>query len=164
MPENTPAKALKWIIPILQKHSIQYEISGGFSAHIYGANRPINDIDIDISEEKFTAILPDIQNYIIYGPAPYKDEKWDLDLKILLNYEGQLIDIAGASNVKIYDEKEQNWRNFSSKFNTSQTKTIFEIEVQVIDPKDLIEYKKLLNGEHQKVDIKAVEKYLLTQN
>jgi len=162
MTENKLEKALKWIIPILEKHHIQYEISGGFCAHIYGAARPVNDIDIDInpSEEKIAAMLPDIKNYLTYGPAPYKDKKWDLELKILLDYEGQLIDIASAFNVKIYDDKKQTWEDFSSKFNKSQTKTIFGIKVQVIDPIDLIEYKKLLEGEHQKVDVQAVEKYL----
>lgn len=162
MSKNKVEKALKWIVKILEKHDIQYEISGGFSAYIYGAQRPIKDIDIDISEEKYRSMLPDIKNYIIYGPAPYKDKKWDLGMKILLDYEGQLIDIADACDVKMFDEKEQKWLISSSKFNTTQTKTVFGIDVQVIDPEDLIEYKKLLEGDHQLIDIKAVEKYLTT--
>ena len=162
MPENKVEKALKWIINILEKHTIQYEISGGFAAHIYGAHRPINDIDIDVdlSKEQLKKLLPEIKNYMTYGPAPYKDAMWDLDLKILLDYEGQLIDIARSNNVKIYDKKTKKWRDFSSSFSTSQTKKIFGINIQLIDPKDLITYKKLLDGKHQKVDIKAVKTYL----
>lgn len=162
MPADRVEKALKWIIPILQKHDIRYEISGGFAAHIYGADRHINDIDIDVdlSEDKLKKILPDIKNYITYGPATYKDAKWDLELKILLDYEGQLIDIASANNVKIYDKKTKKWRDFSSKFNTSQIKKIGDITTQLIDPNDLITYKKLLDGAHQKIDIMAVEKHL----
>lgn len=155
--------AIKWIIPILKKHNVQYEISGGFAAHIYGATRPINDIDIDISSENLVQLLPDIKNYIVYGPAPYKNVVWDLGTQIVLNYEDQLIDIADASNVKICDLKTQQWLDFSSKFNTSQTMKIYGIEVQVIDPHDLIEYKKILytdNQEHQNIDIEAIQQYL----
>jgi len=157
--ESKLEKALKWIVNILKRHDAPFQIAGGLAAHIYGANRPVNDIDLDIPEEKFKTILPDVEKYITFGPDRLKDEKWDLDLMVL-NYEGQRIDISGAYKTKIYNEKNKIWEEYPARFETAQIKMIFGIKVAVIDPRDLIEYKQILNGEHQKVDIKAVKKYL----
>jgi len=153
--------ALKWIVKILNKHSIPFQIAGGFGVHLYGGRRPINDIDIDIPNEKFQDILPDIKSYIDFGPARYQDKKWDLDL-ITLDYHGQLIDISGAYGAKIYDEENNLWQPYPSQFDTARQIDVFGITVPVMNPEDLMGYKKLLNGEHQKEDIKVMEKYILT--
>jgi hypothetical protein len=154
--------ALKWIISILRKHNIPFQITGGLAAHIYGATRPINDIDIDVPDDKMDLLIPDIQKYITFGPAKYKDAKWDLKL-ITLNYNGQEIDIGGKSGEKILNDETKKWVHFSEKFKTTQRHTIFGIQIPVITPKDLIEYKKLLTGNHQKIDIEATEKYIATK-
>ena len=153
------ADALKWIVLILRKHDVPFQISGGFAANIYGAKRPVNDIDMDIPEDKMELLLPDLKPYITFGPAEYKDEKWNLEL-ITLNYNGQEIDIGGAFNTKIFDEKNKVWENYPAKFETAQVQTVYGIEVPVVRPQDLIGYKKLLSGEHQKVDIAAVQEYI----
>lgn len=58
--------ALRWIVDVLRKHDIPFQITGGFAAHIYGATRPIADIDLDIPEGALEKILPEIQKYAIY--------------------------------------------------------------------------------------------------
>lgn len=158
--ESKLEKALKWIVNILKKHDVPFQIAGGFAAHIYGAKRAVNDIDLDIPEENFKTILPDIEKYITFGPDRFRDEKWDIDL-IVLNYEGQMIDISGAYKAKIYNEKSKIWESYPAQFATAQIKTIYGVKVSVMSPKDLVDYKKILNGEHQKVDIKAVQEYLI---
>lgn len=157
--ESKLEKALKWIVAILKKHSVPFQISGGFAAHIYGSKRPVNDIDLDVPEKKLQTIVADVEKYITFGPGRFQDDKWDLDI-IVLNYEGQMIDISGAYTTKIYDEKKRKWENYPSKFETAHIKNVYGIQVPVMDPKYLIEYKKILNGEHQKVDIHAVENYI----
>lgn len=82
--ESKVIEALQWIVGILEKHNVPYQISGGFAARLYGATRPINDIDIDIAHDGFEKILPEVREYIFFGPADYKDEKWDI-------YEMQLM-------------------------------------------------------------------------
>ena len=67
-------KALKWIVNILNKYDIPFQIAGGFAAHFYGSERSINDIDIDIPEEHLETILADVKDYIIEGPGRIRDE------------------------------------------------------------------------------------------
>lgn len=157
--ENKLLKALYWIVEILNKYNIQYNISGGFSAHLYGSKRQINDIDIDIPEEDFEKIFDDVKTYIILGPEDYKDERWDLKL-MTLNYFGQEIDISGAFKQKIFDDISQKWIHSPADFSKSRKIEFYGIELNVIDPIDLMNYKKLLSGDHQKVDIKAIQEFI----
>ncbi|MFA6586231.1 MAG: phosphotransferase [Candidatus Paceibacterota bacterium] len=152
--------ALKWIIGILNKHKIEYQISGGLAGRMFGSNRELHDIDIDISERYFSIILPEIKEYIIYGPDRYKDAKWDVEL-ITLNYFGQEIDISGVDTILISNKERSKWIHYPSHLDKTLNMKIDGLEVEIINLKDFIEYKKELDGEHQLEDIKAAEKYLI---
>lgn len=156
---NKLADALRWIVSVLRKHNTTFQVSGGYAAHIYGAKRPVNDIDIDVPDENMESLLPDIQRYIIFGPAQYKDAKWDLQL-ITLNYNGQEIDIGGAFGAKIFNNETMCWVAVPAKLEAAQIHMVYGMKIPVVCPQDLITYKKLLSGEHQKVDIIAVQEYV----
>jgi len=66
-------EALHWIVGILRKHKVPFQISGGFAAKLYGATRPLNDIDIDIPDKCLVDVVSDVKKYIIYGPDHYHD-------------------------------------------------------------------------------------------
>ncbi len=61
--EQKMVEALKWMVGIFEKHNILYQLSGGAEAHLYGANRPIYDLDFDIPEESFDVIIDDIKSF-----------------------------------------------------------------------------------------------------
>lgn len=151
-------RAFKWIIGILKKHKIPYQIGGGFAGRIYGSKRPVHDIDIDFPETRFKEILPEIKKYIIFGPAKYKSDAWDLYL-MTLNYNGQLIDLGGAINEKVCDIRDNKWRKIPTNFANSKQIDVLGEKVSVIDPKELIEYKSYL-CRHQLEDIRAAREYI----
>lgn len=148
-------EAFIWVISILEKHEIPFEITGGLAAKVYGSEQPLNDIDIDILEKDFPGILSDVKRYIVYGPAHFVDERWDCFL-MTLNYKGQEIDISAGDTIKICDVRTGKWKPMPANFSKSVKKEVFGITVPVINKKDLVEYKSMLEGEHQKEDIKAV--------
>jgi|ERR1035437_1016249 hypothetical protein len=157
--EKKTIDTLRWIVEIFNKHNVPYRIGGGFAAKMYGSARPLNDIDFGIPEKYFPVILPEISKYITYGPARYKDAKWDLEL-ITLNYNGQEIDISGNDTEKMSNKERTKWiPSTSFPYNTLDMQ-IEGIDIKVMNPIELIEYKKELDGEHQLVDIQAVEDYL----
>jgi len=158
--EQKTLDALHWIIEIFNRHNIPYRIGGGFAAKLYGSLRPLNDIDFGISEKYFSIIVPEIFEYITYGPNHYKDVKWDCEL-ITLNYHNQEIDISGTDTIKMSNKERTKWIHLDESSDTLDM-NVAGIDIKVMNPIELMEYKKELDGEHQLVDIKAIENYLAT--
>ena len=149
-------KALKWIVEILHKGNVPFQITGGLAAKIYGSDRPLNDIDIDIPDDDFQKIIEGVRKFVVYGPAHYVDERWDCKL-MALNYEGQEIDISGGDTLKICDARTGEWKSNKTNFSNVEQREVFGIKVPVISRNDLVEYKSMLEGEHQQVDIQATQ-------
>lgn len=149
-------KAFIWITNILENKGIKYKISGGFSARLYGVNRELADIDIEIKNKDMISILQDVKPYLIFEPGRYVDEHWDLYL-LTLNYEGQEIDIAEVE-AKIFNYQNQKWedKNIVEKWMDSdnfEIKEVFGKKVLVESVKCLLEYKSKLLRE---VDIEDI--------
>ncbi|MBS0358657.1 MAG: hypothetical protein JSS53_05260 [Proteobacteria bacterium] len=145
--------AIVWITNILEKLNIPFQIAGGLAARAYGSTRKLEDIDIDIPEDKFYLVKHEVSEFIVYGPERYKDEIWDVML-MTLNYNGQLIDLSGAYHTKIWNAKTKKWQELITDFSKAQIKNIFGIQLPVISCDELISYKKILSRE---VDIKDIE-------
>ncbi len=154
--EKNTEGAFIWIVGILQKHKIPFQISGGFAAKQYGADRDINDIDIGIHDNDFQKILPEIREHLIYGPEHYHDDTWDLQL-MTLKYENQKIDIAGRDGIQFFDKTTNMWVPGHRDLTRCEYKNIYGIMVPVIPKDSLIEYKKKIMREVDKFDIKALE-------
>lgn len=151
---NTGA-ALVWIVDILKKLNIPFQISGGFAAQLYGANRPLADIDIDIPEENFPDLLPEVSRYITYGPEQYQDESWDL-WRMTLYYQGQEIDLCGANQAKLFDTTTQQWTPITTDFSKTVPKEAFGLVLPVMSKAELIDYKSKTNREVDQEDVKCL--------
>jgi len=151
--------ALHWLTEILDNEKIPYRLSGGLAAKVYGSPREVNDIDIDVPEKKLKAIATLVEPFIVWGPAHFHDERWDLEL-MMLKYEGQDIDVCGAEGTKICDARTGIWSNHFSDLKNYEAHVIDGLKIPVIPKRELADYKKLLKGDHQKIDIEAIEKNL----
>ena len=162
--EEKTINALRWIVGVLNKNNIPYRIGGGFAAHVYGASRPVNDIDFSLSGEYFPIIVSEAKEYITSGPKHYSNAKWDCDT-LSLNYNGQEIDITDIDTLRMSNREKTEWFQTKEHFRKFPTisKVVQDIEVSLIDPRDLVAYKKeLADNEHQyqMFDIQAVERYI----
>jgi len=149
--------AFKWIINIIQKHEIPFQIKGGLASNLYGVKRELADIDISIPEDRFDELLPDIKDFIKYGPEQYLDEEWDIKL-MTLKYKFQNIDIAGAFEKKNFDKVNKKWVTTPSNFENSVYMDVYGLKVPVINKEDLIAYKKLILRDVDILDIKELNK------
>ncbi|OHA81468.1 MAG: hypothetical protein A2675_03280 [Candidatus Yonathbacteria bacterium RIFCSPHIGHO2_01_FULL_51_10] len=163
--EEKTVNALRWIVEILTKNEIPYRIGGGFAAHIYGSTRSINDIDVSLSGKYFSAIIPEVSNYITAGPKHYSNEKWDCDT-LSLDYNGQEIDITDVDTLRMSNKEEIEWVQVKDTYRRFPgiMMSIEGVNVSLMDPRDLVAYKKHLGGDHQLVDIESVEKYIADKN
>jgi len=152
--KNTKA-AFHWITNILEQHNIVYKISGGFAARIYGVDRELADIDIEVEDANILKIAEDVKPFIIFGPARYTDNNWDLEL-ITLKYEGQEVDIFGTK-AKIFNHETKQWEPCPGNLKSIEIKEVFGKSVPVESKESLIAYKSKLARE---VDIEDVKQLL----
>ncbi|MDB5236982.1 MAG: hypothetical protein JWL88_84 [Parcubacteria group bacterium] len=147
--------SLQWIISVLEKHQIPFQIAGGLAAKIYGSSRPLNDIDIDIPQNRIAEIVDDVKDFITYGPVQHIDEKWDVFV-VALERNGQEFDISGAEGAKIHDDATGVWKEFPTDVTKANWIEFEGMRLPVMQKEELIEYKSFLNGLHQKEDIEAI--------
>ena len=146
-------EAFHWIVWILRKHKVPFQITGGFAANIYWSTRPLADIDLDLPDKDIFDILPEVQKYVIYWPKHYHDGKFDM-LLATLKYKGQEIDLWWCSDEQIYNKKHKCRENLQINFSKVTRKKVFGLIVQVIPKDELIKYKSK-NQEHAD-DIAAI--------
>jgi len=151
-------KALYWIVGLLRKKKIPFQIMGGFAANIYGSQRPLADIDIDIPDEAFSLIIESVKPYIIFGPGRYRDKNWDL-LLMTLCFEGQEIDIC-SSKIKIKDHRSGTWKKLSTNFTESVFVKVYGLTIPVVPMQDLVKYKKILHRRVDQSDVKFLSEKL----
>jgi hypothetical protein len=158
--EEKTESALRWITKILADNHIPYKIGGGFAAKVYGSARPVNDIDISLSGKYFPTIVSKVDGYITAGPKHYLNEKWDCTT-LSLNYHGQDIDMTDVDTLKMSNLEKSKWINVKGiRLYDAVPININGIDVLIMDPRDLIAYKKELDGAHQLTDISAVQEYM----
>jgi hypothetical protein len=145
--------ALKWIVEILMRNKITFQVTGGFAAKLYGSNRDLADIDICIKEDFFEQILPEVKPYVLSGPQNYLDEEFDVKL-MTLEYQGQVIDIAGKA--KIFDKNKKQWIELELDFSNGNCLSIYGIKIPVITKEALIEYKSKILRDVDREDIRAL--------
>lgn len=153
---RNPQASLKWIMAILQSLHIPFQVTGGLAAKMYGAQRDLLDIDIDIPEDKFTAVASCVQEFISYGPASFKTKQWNLML-MTLNHHGQEIDLGGAYHTKIYNAKLHQWQTISVDFSKTVMMPLWDLQVPVVPCQDLLAYKKILARPVDLLDIEMIE-------
>jgi hypothetical protein len=148
-------EALEWIVHILRKNKITFEITGGFASRIYGSKRILADIDIEVSDKSIPKLQQFTKKYIIYGPREYKDKNFDLPL-MTLNYRGQKIDISGKDSEKIYDKKDKKWVEEKINLSKAKTKKVYDLLLPVVSLKELVSYKRELGRNVDKKDVKVL--------
>ena len=141
--------ALHWIVLLLQKDRVPFQIGGGLAAHLYGSKRPINDIDIDIPDSAFDQILPEVREYIVFGPDRYKDSTWDVHL-MTLDYHGQEIDLTGTQDGLIFNKESGQWDKHTMNLDDVTMIEAFGLLLPVQNARDLIRYKRKIAHDEAK--------------
>lgn len=127
----------------ISKKKIPFQITAGFAAKIYGSDRPLYDIDLDVPEKDIKDLAEDVKKFIVKGPYHRKSKHFDLIL-LTLNYKGQPIDLGGAYDVKIKDKRSSKWINYPTDFSIARKHNIFEMRLPVVTKEELISYKSMV--------------------
>ncbi len=152
-------EAFSWIIKILRKHAISFQITGGLAARIYGSKRPLADIDIELPDKKILAIQNEVKRHGIYGPKRYRDREFDL-LYMTLKYKGQEIDLCGINSQKIFNKQTKKWEKECPDLAKAKRKKVYQRVVPVTRLEDLTRYKKKIDRAVDRHDLSALIPYL----
>lgn len=148
-------KVLRQVVQALEENKIQFQITGGLAAIIYGSKRPLFDIDIDIRKQDIQKIRQLFKKYIIQDYQRNQGKHFD-NWTMVLEVDGVLVDISQAEDCYIFDE---NGKKINIDTNLSHP-TISEFAGMKlpVEPKDeLISYKRVLSRETDLADIEQIK-------
>jgi len=156
-------QTLRMLLSLLEDGNYIYHISGGFAAHLYGATRPVNDIDIVLPQADFLRLSKALKKNITNGPSRCFSPPWDIWLSELA-FEDQLVDLSGDEQGRIQHKTSGEWVPLREDFNSAQTLTKYGLTMKVQNPKDLMDYKRIISfqGDEEKhlSDAAAVERWM----
>lgn len=150
------AQALDWICEILRGQRVPFQIVGGLASHVFGASRPIVDIDLYAPLTEHPEMMPILGPATVWGPRHYRDACWDL-VFMKLDHGKVRIEIGDSSaNPRYFDQLTQRWTDQRIDFTRSVQHKAFGIRVPVIPKPELIAYKTALNRDVDLIDIAQI--------
>ncbi|MSU56189.1 MAG: hypothetical protein EXS51_02685 [Candidatus Taylorbacteria bacterium] len=113
--EQGTVNALEYIIPILERLKLRWCITGGFACYVYGVQRPITDIDIDVEGSKddaaFQKLLKEVEPHITQSLEHFVDQNYD-NYNFEITIDGQVIDICPMKEMGVFDKSKGKYECF----------------------------------------------------
>jgi predicted nucleotidyltransferase len=147
--------AFHWVVDTLESLHIPFQVTGGLAARVYGSDRELADIDIDIPEECILTITEYAKPWVVYGPERYVNDTFDM-VVMTIEKDGQEIDIAGFGSGKIFQKSTGMWIPDKVHLIHAERMIVFGREVPVIAKHDLIAYKQSIAREVDIEDIRQI--------
>lgn len=159
--------SLNYILPILKKYNFKWCISGGFACFLYGVDRPIHAIDIDIEidkdDNKFKAFVEEVKPYTTLQFQLWIDKRYDNWVMDVVPKNGVLLSICPTSHLKLFCIKTKKYELFYPNGIPKSVHISFEGFELPTSPKELVlrmkealSYKKA----NDRVDIRGMKKLL----
>jgi hypothetical protein len=145
------AAALQWIVGALD--GVPFQLTGGAAAWVHGARRPLADLDFDVPDAALPGLAAKLAPFVVWGPARYTAEGWDLDL-LTLRWGGVDVDLAGAAGARVWDGSA--WVSVATDLGGAERCVVAGVLVPVVGRAELIAYKRLLAREVDLADVAAL--------
>jgi hypothetical protein len=148
--------ALRWLVSLLNRCQVPYQVVGGLAAQAYGANRPLVDIDLYIPFDTAQAALAEMAPFIVRQPLPHRSAAWDL-VYLALEVDGVLIEIGDSSSApRFFNRHAGRWEAQVIDYSASQTARLYGVEVAIMPKGELLRYKAMLDREVDHLDIEQM--------
>ncbi len=100
--------ALNFIIPVLERYGFRWVVTGGFATYVYGVDRPLTDIDIDVDlsvhDPEFQRFIEEMKPYMTQPLLHFVDQYYD-DYSVELTIAGVVIDICPMREMNIKNNR-----------------------------------------------------------
>ena len=147
-------EALAWIVGVLERRGVPYQVVGGLAARAYGAERPIVDVDLYVPFNRARNALEEIRPNVVWGPEHYAGEEWDLTF-LKANFRGQRVELGySSSGPRFFDRSRERMVPQRVDYDAGVRIEIFGVRAWVMPEEDLVRYKLALG---RQVDLADVE-------
>ena len=154
--EAKVGKALAWIVGVLDRHGVPYQVVGGLAARAYGATRPIFDIDLYVPFDQAREALEEISPHVVWGPEHHADEEWDLTF-LKADFGGQRVELGDSSGDPKFSERETGrWVAQRIDYAAGVRVELIEVRAWVMPEAELVRYKLLLGREVDLEDVGGI--------
>ncbi|MBX7144335.1 MAG: hypothetical protein K1X79_07780 [Oligoflexia bacterium] len=147
--------AFEWITSLLTALGHPYVVVGGLAANVFGGKRQLNDVDLDVPKKSLKEVAELAKEWIVFGPARYRDEQFDIEL-LSLRYAGQDIDLTAAEDISLFDRHAGEWRKVPTDLKAGELHEVLGKTVAVMTKESLISYKKMICRDSDLEDIVAM--------
>jgi aminoglycoside-2''-adenylyltransferase len=154
--EEPHATALLWIVGVLRDANVPFQVTGGVAARLYGARRPLADIDLDVPGFALPRLAELLAKHVVFGPATYRDRYWELDLLTVVGNDGVTIDI-GACDGKMFSAAPQSWVPAHADVDAAVEFEVLGTRVPVVNREALVAYKQCLGRDVDLLDLAAMD-------
>jgi hypothetical protein len=149
------ARALRWIVGLLEELEVPFQVVGGLAAGAYGATRPLADLDFYVPTRCLLIVAEAADSRLVRAPEHHRDEDWDITF-MALEHEGQRIELGGADGARYFDRGAGHWRDVEIDFEASARREVLGIEIPVMPCEKLIAYKRALDREVDRQDLREI--------
>ena len=102
-------EALAWIVGVLQRNGVPYQVVGGLAARAHGAERPIVDVDLYVPFDQAQSALEEIRPNFVWGPQHHAGDEWDLTF-LKADHGGQRVELGdSSSDPRFFDREKGSW-------------------------------------------------------
>ncbi|MGK5741543.1 hypothetical protein [Micromonospora sp. URMC 103] len=149
-------RALTWIVSVLRRHRVPFQIVGGLAAYAYGGRRPIVDLDFYAPLADADSFLAEIAEHTVWGPEDYQDDSWKLRF-MKIDYGPVRIEIGDTSSEpELFDRIAHRWVRQHIDFTRSTSRTAFGMVLPVMPLEELLSYKAALSRPVDLLDIEEL--------
>jgi len=149
-------EALAWIVGVLERHGVPYQVAGGLAARAYGAARPIVDVDLYAPFDRAGAALEEIRPRIIWGPEHHAGDEWELTF-LKADHGGQRVELGDSSSEpRFFDRGEDRWVPQRVDYEAGVRVELLGVSAWVMPEEELVRYKRALGRQVDLVDIDQI--------
>ncbi len=106
--------------------------------------------------DRVNEIMPEIREYLVWGPEHYVDAHWDLTF-LKIDYHNQRIELGDANSTRIFDKQHGKWLTLDVDFSKSNMLSVLGTVVPVMPKTQLIEYKSILSRNVDRTDLAEIK-------
>lgn len=130
------------LVGTFQALGVPYVATGGLAGNLHGSTWPLRDIDVDVPGAALARLAARFPAAVRFGPGPYRDAEFELDL-LGLTLDGVEVDVSAAESVVLRRPTGARvpWPTGLAR---AETRAVGPLRVRVVSLDALLAYKRLV--------------------